>query len=212
MTRDFAKTRGSSSAKSPSKGRASNHQRRAPASKRNNNNSRNNSRNNNRQSQVPGWVWLFTGTVLGAFIMFLAYLSGIAPQQPAKASTAAPESVVAKPQVPKPRFDFYQLLKETEVVVNEPAPTTKTTTQPVEDQEYILQVGSFKKSADADRMRAQLILMNLEASVETVTVRNGETWHRVLVGPFDNRSKLAKARSTLVSNDINPLLLKRKRS
>jgi cell division protein FtsN len=52
--------------------------------------------------------------------------------------------------------------------------------------------------------------MNLNTQIEKVTVRNGEVWHRVLVGPFQNRSKLAQARSTLVSNDINPLLLKRK--
>ncbi|GAB3104938.1 SPOR domain-containing protein [Pseudomaricurvus hydrocarbonicus] len=144
--------------------------------------------------------------------MFLAYLSGVAPQptnpQPVMAESQ-PEKI--KAQVPKPRFDFYQLLKETEVVVKDPTPAPKTQTQPSEQQEFILQVGSFKKSADADRLRAELILMNLEAQVETVTVRNGETWHRVLVGPYDSSSRVASARSTLVSNDINPLLLKRKK-
>ncbi|BFM18319.1 SPOR domain-containing protein [Maricurvus nonylphenolicus] len=161
------------------------------------------------KSQVPGWVWLFTGTVLGAFIMFLAHLSGITPavEQPAK--TVAKAEPKPEKTIPKPRFDFYKLLKESEVPVPE-VDNTAPTNAPVDNLEYILQVGSFKRAADADRLRAELILMNLDTQIEKVTVRNGEVWHRVLVGPFQNRSKLAQARSTLVSNDINPLLLKRK--
>ena len=31
-------------------------------------------------SSIPGWVWLLTGVVTGAFIMFLVYLSGLSPQ------------------------------------------------------------------------------------------------------------------------------------
>lgn len=164
------------------------------------------------KNQVPGWVWLFTGTVLGAFIMFLAYLSGIAGPPPEPTTASATQKPAPKSETPKPRFDFYQLLKETEVAVKDPPIETDSKNKAADEQEFILQVGSFKKSADADRLRAELILMNLEAQVETVTVRNGETWHRVLVGPYLSRSKVAAARSTLVSNDINPLLLKRKRS
>ncbi|MEC8429713.1 MAG: SPOR domain-containing protein, partial [Pseudomonadota bacterium] len=78
-------------------------------------------------------------------------------------------------------------------------------------KEYILQAGSFRKREDADRMRAELIMMNLDAYMETNTIRQGEVWHRVLTGPYDNRSKMAKARSILVSNDINPLLLTREK-
>src|SRR5690625_1944758 len=31
------------------------------------------------KSQVPGWVWLFTGAVLGAFVSFLIYLADVPP-------------------------------------------------------------------------------------------------------------------------------------
>ncbi|MAZ89052.1 MAG: carbamoyl-phosphate synthase small subunit [Cellvibrionaceae bacterium] len=188
MTQDFAKKK-----RPPAKRKPASSKRAAPKPK----------------SQVPGWVWLFTGTILGAFIMFLAYLSGVTPQQTPTPATAAKHEEPSH-DIPKPRFDFYQLLKETEVVVKEVPSHTPKEAAAIETQEFILQVGSFKKNADADRLRAELILMNLDAQVETVTVRNGETWHRVLVGPFQSRSKVAKARSVLVSNDINPLLLKRK--
>ncbi len=164
------------------------------------------------KNQVPGWVWLFTGAILGGFIMFLAHLSGISPNTSTGTTGNPVAKVEPKPEktIPKPRFDFYKLLKESEVPVPDVDTSTNTTTTPVDQLEYILQVGSFKRSGEADRLRAELILMNLDTQIEKVTVRNGETWHRVLVGPFQSRSKLAQARSTLVSNDINPLLLKRK--
>lgn len=159
------------------------------------------------QSKVPGWVWLFTGTVLGAFIMFLVRLSEMpTSDQPEETSTPATASQEQK-QKEQPRFDFYTILKESKVPVPviEPSPTAP----PSPEEEYVLQVASFKKVGDAEQLRAELILMNLEATVETAKVRNGEVWHRVLVGPFGSRSNLAKARSILVSNDLEALVLKR---
>ena len=71
-------------------------------------------------------------------------------------------------------------------------------------------MASFKSKNDAEHLRAQLILLNLTAQTERAKVRNGGVWHRVLVGPFTSRSKLAKARSTLLSNNHEALVLKRK--
>lgn len=175
------------------------------------------------KSQVPGWVWLFTGAVLGAFVMFLVYLKDLPPtesttdENKAMARLLEPESETdSETTTPKPRFDFYKLLKESEVIVpaTEPErqqlPSGQAQT-PADTQEYILQVGSFRNSADADRLRAQLILLNLDARTEQVTLQNEQVWHRVLVGPFTNQSHLASARSTLVSNDYSALVLKRKK-
>jgi cell division protein FtsN len=164
---------------------------------------------NKPESRVPGWVWLLTGAVLGAFIMFLVRLS----EMPAGKSTRAPEPPTAtKATNPakkeQPRFDFYNLLKESEVPVPQ-AEEKQSATVAAEPQQFILQVASFKDARDAEQLRAELILLNLEAHVETAKVRNGETWHRVLVGPFESRSRLAKARSILASNRLEALVLKR---
>lgn len=178
------------------------------------------------QKSLPGWLWLLSGAVIGAFAMFLVYLSGVAPSKtdttdnkvvttppPAQPKVQPkPEVVQTKPEEdsPKPRLEFYKLLKESEVEVDTTAPPIqpgKTTAQ--ENIEYLLQAGSFQKLTDADRMRAELILMNLDVAVEKVTLENKQVWHRVIVGPFDNRSQMASARATLVSNDISPLLIKR---
>ena len=174
------------------------------------------------RSQIPWWVWLFIGSMLGAFIMFLVYLWGISPGRSAPQPTPntqltpepqarpAPEPEAEAP-LPKPRFDFYKLLQEEEVIVPATEPTRRSDdTPPAAPVEYLLQVGSFRSPDDADKLRAQLILLNLDARTESVTINNGERWHRVVVGPFDNQSLLAKARSTLVSNQYNALVLKRK--
>ena len=181
------------------------------------------------QSRVPAWVWLFTGSVLGAFIMFLVYLTGITPQPTQfpdltlNTTADASENAAPKPETgeideppatPKPRFDFYQLLKESEVAkVESPTATTPVNgseqlNRPDTGPHFDLQVGSFRNHDDADRLRADLILMNLEARIETVTVRNAETWHRVLVGPFSTKTQLAKARGTLAANSIDSLVLR----
>ncbi|MEX1032972.1 MAG: SPOR domain-containing protein [Cellvibrionaceae bacterium] len=173
------------------------------------------------KTQVPGWVWLFTGSVLGAFAMFLVYLADIPPQTSTIASkldevsrsietTGAENAPGDQPEnaLPKPRFDFYQLLKESEVVVK-PEPISDAETAKATSVEYVLQVGSFKNADDADRLRAQLILLNLDAKIETVKVRNAETWHRVLVGPFASRATMARARGTLADNQLDSLLLQR---
>jgi cell division protein FtsN len=164
------------------------------------------------KTQVPGWVWLLTGIATGLFISFLVYLSDITPSPAPEPKTSAKASKPTEPATEKKdtgtRFDFYTLLPEREVIV--PVDKDEYDTEPVETFHYILQAGSFKQAADADRLRAELILLGLEARVDAVTVSNGDIWHRVQVGPFESRSKLSKARSTLISRGVDTLLLKRK--
>jgi cell division protein FtsN len=168
-----------------------------------------------KKSIVPGWVWLLTGIVTGVFISFLGYLADIKPNIETTANTASNSSSKSEEKSIKPdsktrttHFDFYTLLPEREMIV----PTQREDTAAVKEQamSYILQAGSFKNNNDADRLRAKLILMGLDAKVEEVTVKSGERWHRVQVGPFDSRSKLSKARNTLINEGIDTLLLKRK--
>ena len=179
--------------------------------------SKNKSRSNqatrqSHSSSVPAWVWLFTGAVLGAFIMFLMRLSDAQNDD----ITSVNETKVSgknqeRKETQKPRFDFYDLLKETHVpITEEPISGSSGGGLPADiQQEFLLQVASFKSHDDADRLRAELILLNLDAQTEQAKIRNGETWHRVIVGPFSSRSKLAKARSILLANRYEALVLKR---
>ena len=68
--------------------------------------------------------------------------------------------------------------------------------------------GSSQRHADADRLKAQLALLGLEASIQTVEIRGGQTWHRVRVGPFTDRNEIATVRERLQANGIEAVLLK----
>lgn len=171
------------------------------------------------KSQIPGWVWLFTGTVLGAFIMFLSYLSDLPEsEQTLSKPKAAAASAKPKPSknrntdVPKPRFDFYQLLEEDKVEAprSDNKPSSRTAAKTSEPIEYLMQVGSFKQPEDADRLRAELLMMNLDVNIEEFKKRNNDRYFRVLVGPYASRNTMSKDRSTLSSNNIDVWVITRK--
>ena len=109
-----------------------------------------------RRKGIPGWLWLVSGLVIGLFVAFLLQLEPgrdsvrRSPEPPKPATTPA-----QPPADPKPRYDFYTLLPESEVVVpQQPAPKAPTTaepeTKPATSVNYYLQAGSFRQRSDAD--------------------------------------------------------------
>lgn len=166
-----------------------------------------------QKTKVPTWVWVFTGGVLGAFIMFIIHLTTLKNAEPRQAikkpPNTSPTQTPPSPQTSnKPRFDFYERLKETRVEVpNTHSENGLTIDTP--QHEFIIQVASFRKKDDAEATRVKLILLNLEVDIEKAKVDKGKVWYRVVVGPFSSRSRLAKVRSTLISNHFEALVLKR---
>lgn len=73
----------------------------------------------------------------------------------------------------------------------------------------VLQAGAFRSAEDANQQRAEIMLMGLNANIESSVNDSGTTWHRVIVGPFTSRSDLNKARNTLANNRVSTLVLKR---
>jgi cell division protein FtsN len=108
-------------------------------------------------------------------------------------------------------FEFYKLLKDDEVPIQvtprQPANPATSADAPQGDQapptqpageRWIIQVASFSQVADADRLRAELIINGLtEAHLTTVNLGDRGIYHRVMVGPFDNRSRLNRAQDVL---------------
>lgn len=163
---------------------------------------------NSSGSKVPGWVWLFTGTILGAFITFLMRLSELQP--PAPAARPAQQAGADQGAKAPAKYDFYKMLRDAEVPVT--APQNPPSAKVEENVEYLLQVASFRSAAEAEHVRAELVLLNLNPRIESSGAGTSNAWHRVIVGPFANRSQLAKARSVLLSNRYDAMLLKRKRA
>ncbi|SDV06878.1 SPOR domain-containing protein [Pseudomonas mucidolens] len=211
---------------------------------------------------IPGWMWLVIGLTVGAFIVFLMKLEPgqgddvkRVKQEQRKAKIAEANKTPPSPTAPvKPKYDFYTLLPESEVIVPQDAVPEKTlptpqvpvvpttpvtpaeaakidtaraqaalagitpppappvaTTKAAPVTKFFLQAGSFPKQADADRVRAQIILLGQSVTVESGTVKEA-TWYRVLVGPFSNREQLTVAQKQLAGAGFNNLLLQQRRS
>ena len=193
MSRDYAKKTGK---KAPAK-------RSSPRK-----NARTNSRNT-APAQSPRWLWLLSGFLLGVLSMGLIQLWKTPQQDISQAIDDVIGITPAKDQ--KPQFEFYDQLRDAEIVVPDSPPDAlrKSGPQKGQDEVFILQAGSFKNFQDADSLRVSLLLLNLNAQVEKTHSSKGGTSHRVLVGPFQSSSKLAHARSTLLQNGIDNLVLKR---
>ncbi len=173
---------------------------------------------------IPAWLWLLGGILIGLGIavtlMFKGYLpelkqhiSSVDSKPPGETESALVEddnSGAARPK--KPRYDFFTVLPEMEVVV--PDQELRRKAEPAADSisaddqdSYILQVGSFRSATDAEQLKAQLALLGSVANVQTVTV-NGQTWHRVRIGPFKGARKAGEMRRMLSDNQIDTLVMK----
>ncbi|VCX89611.1 Cell division protein FtsN [Pseudomonas aeruginosa] len=204
---------------------------------------------------VPGWVWLVAGLAIGGFIMFLMKLepgrkdvqrerpdaqrpAAVQGKQPQQNGQAQQPAQTQTPAQAKPKYEFYTLLPESEVVVPpEAVPERPAAAHPAElarptkrgpalagqvppplpkavvaaSTQFFLQAGSFRKQSDADRVRAQIILLGQSVNVEAGNVRD-ETWYRVMVGPFNSRDQLSQAQKTLSSNGFSNLLLQQRKA
>lgn len=178
-------------------------------------------------SGIPAWFWLLGGILIGLGAALLLMMKGYLPEikqhlpsmDDTSAKTAEPAIVEdekaeqEKPQ--KPRYDFFTVLPEMEVVVPEQELSRKAVSaEPpasavnVDSQEsYILQVGSFRSSADAEQMKARLALLGSVARIQTVTV-DDQTWHRVRIGPFTGARKADEMRRMLSDNQIDTLVMR----
>ena len=213
-------------------------------------------RKRKKRKTLSPWAGVIGGLLIGLFVAFLVYLKMQDKTDPhvyLEESIPAPVEPVAQeargvnkqqkeeiPPPPKPRFDFYTLLPEMEVVVPEqeinealkqppppapveapvkeaskPAPAvapapkaapTKTT-KPASGT-YYLQVGSFKNGVQAERFKAELAMQGMQTSIQTVTINNKDTYHRVRVGPFRNLDVLDKTRQSLKKKGIDSTPIK----
>lgn len=89
-----------------------------------------------------------------------------------------------------------------------PEPAPAAAGPPETGTAYLLQVGSFRKNAQAEQLRAKLALLGLEPRVETVNVNGKATWHRVRLGPFRDVKRLDDARERLGRDGVQSLVIK----
>ncbi|HET8790355.1 MAG TPA: SPOR domain-containing protein, partial [Modicisalibacter sp.] len=67
---------------------------------------------------------------------------------------------------------------------------------------------SFQDANDAQRLAGRLEDLGLLAKITTVKANGNQTWHRVQVGPYQDTRELSRARDLMVTQGIEPLLIK----
>lgn len=168
------------------------------------------------------------GVAAGLGLAALIYLTTLQPQlitpSANSGSSASGTPVGAK-------FDFYALLPERQfprakeaadqhaksLQANQTPAASKPTTEAQASKEpantqspALIQAGSFRSAKEADRLRAELILMGLQVHVESVELGPNDAWHRVRVGPFGNEQALSQAQKLLADNKIKHMIVRLK--
>jgi len=165
--------------------------------------------------------WLLVLALIAVFVAFLNIVSQKVEEllasrsgEPAQANVSelkAPEQPPAPPKpvetvqpVVEPRYDFYTILPQAETVIPDYEIQSRVREELVGKSKavrYVMQAGSFREGAEAERHKAKLALLGIEARVEKAKVGNA-IWHRVKIGPYDNPSSVAKIKELLQKNNI----------
>ena len=182
---------------------------------------------------LPAWVWLVAGFALGVLVSAIWIfrdwrsdpLGGARPNPDARAQPVADAGIAAggadvatapattDPATPaRPKFDFYTVLKEREVVIPDEELRVQSQQPQLAEEpntRYWLQVGSFPKPEDADGLKARLALMGVKVQIAPVTI-NGTTWHRVRTGPYATAKTLEEAKRALQADNVEAFAYKEK--
>jgi cell division protein FtsN len=176
-----------------------------------------------RRGGFSGWLGLLLGLGIGFGVAGAVWLKDHRADAPA-ARTARAEhkrqranepvdaegGEAAAGDEPAKSYDFYDMLPKFEVVVPEKDRDVRPDTKPAPETRrgtYVLQAGSYKNFADADRVRAQLALQGIESKVQKVSV-DSDTWHRIRIGPISKLDELNRMRQILRKADVDVLVIR----
>jgi hypothetical protein len=176
-----------------------------------------------RGLQVRGvreFAWGAACGVLATCVVFAYFLNrahkptegGDTPRpDPHRVARADPEASGGAAGKTPEKYDFYQMLPNFEVVIPEKDKDVKRDLPAAAKIErpgvYVLQAGSYRNEADANRVRAQLALQGVDAKVQRVAV-DTDVWHRVRIGPINNLDELNKVRKQLQAADVDALVIR----
>ena len=109
-------------------------------------------RNSSKSTGTSSRPAFISGLFIGALIMYV-----LPPMLDTdkKIDPAAVTDIVGKADIQELKFDFYELLKDDEIMVSPESSEIEQNSQ------YVLQVGSFKSAQDAENLKVQLLLESL---------------------------------------------------
>ncbi len=138
-------------------------------------------------------------------------------KQPASLTeVAVPPVAIIEPPPAKNKFTFYETLRDETIDSPidhykgkdniQPLLQVKKQSNSAKAGQYILQAGSFRVFAKADRQKAKLAILGVESRIEKVQSNDG-IWHRIRVGPFKDLAAANQLRTRLLSEKIQTMLI-----
>jgi cell division protein FtsN len=176
-----------------------------------------------KSTGFSGWMGFGGGLVVGLAVATGVYVHdhrGDAPAAPV-VKAAKKKGHGSDPQdagggdtgvadAPPKTYDFYNMLPKFEVIVPEKDKDVKPDLRAAPETRrgtYVLQAGTYKLFADADRVRAQLALQGVESHVEKVSV-DSNSWLRIRIGPITSLGELNRLRQVLRKADLDVLVIR----
>jgi len=160
------------------------------------------------------------GLACGLGLALLAWLGGYLPRGD-EADAGPPSGREDPPIIESPgdadaggrdeRYDFFTVLPEIEVVVPNREIEQRARDNPEQPAtpaggSYLIQAGSFRSAEDAEALKARLAMLGMVGRIQSVTV-NGETWHRVRLGPYETARAADSARRELSQQGFDSIVL-----
>ncbi len=186
--------------------------------------------NKQKKPLIPTWLWMLVAILI--VLCFAVALMLWKPWSPVE--TKSQVSAEHSQEETNKDYRFYELLPQQQVtpIPDQAVPENQSTgkvviveapeqpaseatsdqagliTSEEEQSRYILQVRSYNDPDQADTRRAEIILNGLSADVLKIQ-ENGETWYRVISGPYDSQEAAVNAQQTLQHSGIDSIVVKR---
>jgi cell division protein FtsN len=175
-----------------------------------------------KNTGFSGWTGVLCGLAVGLGVAAVVYIKDHRPDTQVARTAKADKKKTRGTEPPDMEagdssredsaksYAFYDMLPKFEVVVPEKDKDVRPDVKSVPETRrgtYVLQAGSYKNFADADRVRAQLALQGVESKVQKVSVDN-DTWHRIRIGPISKLDELNRLRQILRKSDVDVLVIR----
>lgn len=135
---------------------------------------------------------------------------GKAAKAAAKLAEVLPKA--EHPPLPEPRFTFYKILPDREVILSESAVKSAKRDEELgkaSTTAYVVQAGAFPSQADAEQLQRRLAELRVNARLELITLDHTR-WYRVKLGPYGSLADADKVRQHLRAHHIDSVVQKAK--
>jgi cell division septation protein DedD len=171
--------------------------------------------------KLPNWTLLVLGLAIGVVVVVSTQwaierartpgtgLHNLFTPAPAPPPAPAVHHQTTKP-LPKPTYDFYTILPETETVIPD-REWNDLKNKPEKGAQYVLQAASYNNFHQADQLKARLALNGLISTIQKVTIGDKGTFYRVRLGPFSNAADADAVNRKLTALGVKALRLRVKK-